>query len=193
MKSRLWPLLAGLLILCGCKHYDVKILQPSPQARIVTATPATLSYEPLQYTVFTHRHRVVMRITNPGPRVVELMPENSYVVDPWYQTDPVRGESIAPGGSVVMTLPPRVETSVWTPYSPYWRDRASSYFRIFDSDPDLSSYDWPYNARPASQDKVISPYAWRWPSGKVRLHLGYKSGEKTFEHEFIFVRGAAAK
>lgn len=188
MKPCFWLLCLGLVMACGCKNYDVKILQPSHHARIITSTPESVSYEPLQYTFFIRRDRLVMRITNPGTNVVNLMPEDSYVIDPWNQTDPIRGESISPGGSVVMTLPPRVETGVWTPYAPYWQARASSDIRIFGTDPDYSSYDWPYNAKPASQDVVVSPYAWRWPSGQVRLHLGYKADDETFRHDFVFER-----
>ena len=32
------------------------------------------------------------------------------------------------------------------------------------------------------------PGYWEWDTGRVRLHLAYRKGEQTFDHELVFLR-----
>ena len=180
-----------LVAVCGCQHYEFRVIKPTAAAHSLGKEPITIPQEPLEYRLSKPNHHVAMRIINPTDDPVTLLSAKSYVVDPAVETHPLRGRTIAPHSYVGIFLPPLprvystgpyggigpgfgydpffVSARFGAPYYPY-----SGFYDPFFYTPLVPSY------------QVITPYDWQWKEGQARVRLEYERTGKNFVHDFIF-------
>jgi hypothetical protein len=159
----------------------------------------TIEFEPLQYGFWEHGDRLAMRIDNPTTNLVTIQEGRSYVVGPEGRshTLPLKNAPIAPGGHVVMVLPPQVPVATPAAYvgpsfglgfgfgRGYWhRHRYYGYDPFFY--PSFGYYA-PMYYQPAWY--VDDVPLWQWKQGTVSLRLAYQSENgSAFTHDFVFDR-----
>ena len=133
MKSLLYCLAAALLV--GCASYDFKITQPPALARVVSSAPQRIATEHMTYHMQALENRLVVQIFNETAQLVQLLGEQSVIVDPHSTSHPLKSQAIAPHSFAKLILPPLrpqferqgpgfnfgVGTSVssYSPYAPY--------------------------------------------------------------------------
>jgi hypothetical protein len=175
----------SMLALCGCRHYEYRLVEPAQYARVIGKEPVTIPYDPLQYRLARQNDHLAMRIVNPTDDPVRLLENKSYAIDPQGETHPVRGHFIAPHSYVRLNVPsiPITYTVYNTPpplgFYPGWSYPFHSSYPFYDP--------FFYEPYPSSY-QVRTPYDWDWKEGPVRLHLGYDRAGKEFEHNFVFER-----
>jgi len=186
-----WLVFTSSLLMCGCKHYEYRLVQPSSFAQPIGKQTITVRYEPLEYGLVRSDDHVALRIANPTEDPITLLGPKSYVVDPAGETHPVPVRAIAPHSYIGMMLPPipRVSSS----------DNGSGglgfgfYDPFFDNARYNRPYIWPYNGfydpffyGPPAYYRVKTPYDWEWKAGEARLRLEYELGPgKNFIQELV--------
>jgi hypothetical protein len=91
----------------GCAHYEYDIVSPPEMAQHVgTKQPVVLSRPPLQYRLISYDDHLIVRIYNPTPDRIQLLGDESSVVDPQGQSHPLRSRMIAPNSFIKLILPP---------------------------------------------------------------------------------------
>ena len=177
-----------VLLAGGCARYEHQIVRPQElTAHIGRKVDTVLAREPLEYRLRTVDNRLVMRIYNPTDDAIQLLGEESTVVDPEGQSHPLRSQTLAPSSFIKLILPPmppriqRVGPSfgigVGTrigyhrrhpyhhPYDPFYPE--PMYLRIVDDD----------------------VYYWDWPgTGQIRLMLIFDRSGERIRHEFVIGR-----
>ena len=185
MRATIASAVLLVLLLCGCKHYDYALVQPSQQGRVIGKEDVTIPYDPLQYGLAGRKDHLTMRIINPTDDPVRLLENKSYAVGPQGETHPVRGRFIAPHSYVQVTVPP-----IPIGYTVYNSPAPFGYYSGWGS-PFYSNYPFYdpffYNPYPSSY-WVRTQYDWDWNEGPARLHFGFDRVGKEFEHNFVFER-----
>lgn len=189
MKPIPWPVLAlvSAMALCGCKHYEFRLVQPAQYAQRIGKEGIAVPYPPLEYRIARYHDQLAMRITNPTDESASLSANRSYVVDPNGQSHPIRGQVIAPHSFTGMTLPPtplQYQVSGYYPYAGFYSPWAYPYYPY---SPFYSPF-YDFYGPPTYSYQVITPFDWEWKTGEVRLHLGYEQAGKVFDHDFVFQR-----
>src|SRR4051795_790777 len=86
-----------LTLVSGCTHYEYELTQPPELAtHIGTKSDAVLARDPLEYRLLTYENVLVMRVFNHADAPVQLLGNQSTVVDPRGQSHPLRNQAIAP-------------------------------------------------------------------------------------------------
>jgi len=189
-------LLACLLLFAvGCTHYEFDLTQPANIAtHIGTKSDSVVALDPLEYRFLAYEDHLIVRIFNPTDDPVQLVGEESAVVDPTGQSHPLRTGMIEPHSFVKLILPP--PPLVVGPYGPsigisiggaygYHYHRHGWYpnygWRYYDP--------WYYAPRYfVLYDQGDTTY-WNWRGeSSVRVALAYLRNGKTFRDEFEFAR-----
>jgi len=174
-----------VVILCGCRQYEYRLLQPVQQ--VIGKQTVTVPYEPLEYRLTIRDDYLDMRVVNPTDDRVTLLTPKSYVVSPASETHPLRGRTIAPHSFVGMTLPPVIKVyhagypafSFGFGYGVYHpAGHAYSHYGFYD----------PFFYAPPPIYSEGTAYGWDWKTGEVRVRLEYERAGKNFVHDLVFER-----
>ena len=193
------PLLL-LLLAGGCARYEFVVV--APVDRIVPdAQRVVVSLEPLEYRMTSLEDEfLIVRVSNPSEETVYIIDDRSYVVDPDGETHPLGGGIIAPHASTTLVLPPPPKVyQVRSPYGSRWR---FGYDRWYDRPlhhgagrrfgdhryHDPFYYDRFYDYPRTYYVTEYPPGYWEWKTGRARLHLAYRKGDATFDHQLVFLR-----
>ncbi len=118
MKTPYLALLFGAtLCLDGCTTYRYRIVQPTSGTPPISAQPATIHYDPLDYRLYRFRERLAMHVTNPTADRIVLLGNRSFVVDPNGESHPIRERVLGPHSFTQFLLPPIPFTYA---YPDYW-------------------------------------------------------------------------
>ncbi len=95
------------LLLTGCYHYEYRIVSP-PELRqtIFTNRETIIHRDPMEYRFRDEQDYLVVRIFNTTQEPVQLLGQQSSVVDPGGQSHPMLGRVIPPGAYIKFILPP---------------------------------------------------------------------------------------
>lgn len=186
----------------GCAQYQFVLVEPVE--RIITERRnEVVPLEPMEYRLASLDNEfLVVRVINPSDAVMEFVDDRTYVVDPDGETHRLGGAIIAPHASITIVLPPPPRVyQVHSRYSSYWHfghdrwyGRAWPYwpphrfgFRGY-RDPFYYGYGGFYDFPRTYYVTEYPPGYWEWETRRVRLHLAYRQGEKTFEQQLVFLR-----
>src|SRR2546423_4948738 len=96
-----------LTFLTGCTHYEYDLTQPPELARhIGSKSEVIVPRDPVDYRLRTYEDVLVMRVVNPTDDLIELLGDQSVVVDPRGQSHPLRRQAIAPHSYIKLRFPP---------------------------------------------------------------------------------------
>ncbi len=182
--------LVGMAAVCGCAHYEYRLVQPAASAQRIGEETVTVSCPPLEYRFARRDDHVAVRVDNPTENTVTLEADKSCVVDPQTESHPLHGAAIAPHSYLRMLLPPAPLTFTTYGYAPYpwfspygyygWGGYAPYPFWPYYNEPIIAPYSYSY--------RLVTPYHWDWKEGEVQLHLSYQSAGTNFVHTFDFLR-----
>jgi hypothetical protein len=181
-----WIALGILTLLCsGCASYEFDVKQPPTAAGQVTGdNDLVAKIPPLEYRFRSDEGRLVLRIDNPTPDIVNLVGSQSTVVDPSGVAHPLRNDSMPSQGSMRIVLPP-LQLNEGTSSSPVPAAPGPS-----GGPPDNPGYIRPSGFGAPADDAADSVYNWSWDGeSDVRLHLVFREGDRTFQQEFLLHRG----
>jgi len=100
-------LLLSLLLAAGCTHYEYDLTRPPDLAQhIGTKEDVIATIDPLEYRFRSYEDHLVIRIFNPTDDPIQLLGDQSSVVDPKGQSHPLRGATIESHSFVKLILPP---------------------------------------------------------------------------------------
>ncbi len=176
----------GLVVVCGCRTYEYRVVQPAGTPPVVSDVPVVVRYEPLEYRLWRYHDRLHVRINNSADDRITLLGNQSYAVDPNGESHPLPTRVIAPHSFTQFQVPPEPITyrypDYWSwgtgwgwgwGYGPYW---GPYYGPAFYAPPPLATY------------QIMTPYDWVWKTGPVRLRLTFDRNAKNFEQDFELVR-----
>ena len=193
-----------LLVLCclaGCTRYEFEVIEPPEFATHVgrkKESAADVRREPLDYHMRAYEGRLVMNVFNNEDQPIELLGDQSYVVDPEGESHPLLSASIAPDAYIKLILPP---------LRPYYRSEPHFGFGIgvgfshYDFHRHHHHYRGP-RFRHSFDPDVLDPARtyftiqdpgslfWEWEGeSTIRLRLTYRrQNDETFHHEFVIRR-----
>jgi hypothetical protein len=183
MKAKLCnaSLLVVATLVCGCRTYDYRLVQPAQDAQRIANRPIAVKYAPLEYGLWRHHSRLAMRIANPTNDRIVLQGNRSYVVAPNGESHPVRGVALGPHSFTVMLLPPRpMSVEVVGGYGPRWGwGWGPGYYPYYD--------DWFYGPS-VTWYQMNTAYDWKWHTGPASLRLSYEQEGKTFDQNIELIR-----
>lgn len=189
---RLLVVLAALLAMSGgCARYEYDIVHPPEAAQHVgSERDAVVALNPLVYRMRSAENHLVIRIQNPTGDRILLLGAQSFVVDPYGESHPLRAQTIGPHSFVKLILPPippdvapagpSIEFGIGAGFGGAYRYSYGYYEPFYDPLWDRPRYYAVYNA---------GEY-WHWTGeSDVRLDLVFARDEqKPFTHEFVFHR-----
>jgi hypothetical protein len=173
------------LLCTGCASYEFDVKQPPTAAGQVTEDNDLVArIPPLEYRFRTDESRLVLRIDNPTPDIVNLVGSQSTVVDPSGVAHPLRSDSIPSQGSIRIVLPP-LQLNDQTSASPALGAPGPS-----GGPPDNPGYIRPSGFGAPTDEAADSVYNWSWNGdSEVRLNLVFREGDRTFQQQFLLHRG----
>ena len=86
----------SLLAFAGCTKHEYVITQPTEFAGRLTKQERDISRDAVVYYLVDQSSRVGIRIENTSDAPITLKGNDSYVVTPWGESQPMRGVTIAP-------------------------------------------------------------------------------------------------
>ena len=96
----------SLIALAGCAKHEYVITQPTEFAGRLTKQERDISRDAVVYYLVDQSSRVGIRIENTSDEPIMLKGNDSYVVTPWGESQPMRGVTIAPHTWSAFTIPP---------------------------------------------------------------------------------------
>ena len=166
------------LFLCGCARSNSTPRRQgsSGPIRVGNDRDVRLSDAPLQYRLRADEGHLIVWIENPTADSIELIRDQSQVVDQEGMAHPIRGRTIGPGSSVKEIFPPLAEPAESSP--PGQPDQIDPYDRPgFISISDAASGGGPGNA------------SWPWDDGmEIHVDLFFQQGGQAFEQHLVFRR-----
>ena len=173
--------------------YEFDLAEPPDLAqRIGRDQEAAVRVGDLDYRLISYDNRLVIRIINPTDSALELLGEESFVVDPEGESHPLRGVTIAPDSFAKLILPPLREY----PYDPGPRfgigfgigiSSAIGRRGALSTGVGTTLHDHPRYLAIADDSR----YHWEWTGqSPIRLRFAYRSrdDQRTFHHDFTFRR-----
>lgn len=185
-------------LLAGCASYDFQVTKPGVD-RVVSSAPERLATENMTYHMQAKENRLVVQMFNQTGEMVQILGEQSFVVDTGGASHPLRSQAIAPHSFVKLILPPLrprfeqpgfdfgVGTSAYhySPYAPYYAyapygpiSPYSSYFPYYRRYYPYDEYRYgPYAAPVQYMDSYedADSYYWDWDGQMpVRLSITYE-------------------
>jgi hypothetical protein len=194
LPARVLTLIALTTFVGGCAHYEYDIVEPSDLSqRIGTKSALSIPMEPIHYEAISSNDRLVIQIHNETDEPIKLLGEDSFAVDPHGQSHPLPTQTIAPGASARLILPPvrptfqqsgpsvGVGVGVGVGHN-YGR---AGYRHGFAGDPYF--YD-DYPRYYAMQDDGTRYWEWTGDGTEVRVRIVYRRSDSQFHHDFVFRR-----
>jgi hypothetical protein len=177
----------------GCAHYEYDIVSPPDLSRhIATKVDTIVKIEPIEYRFQTVDNRLVVRAFNTTDDTMQLLGEQSTVVDPESQSHPLHPGPIAPHSFLKLIIPPP-RPQVYDPGPTFGVgvgvgvshncDPDRRYNGRYDPAFDQPRYMYVYDEN--------NTYFWDWKGeGEARLALVYQQGasNKPIRHEFVLKR-----
>lgn len=192
----------------GCAHAEYDLVRPPDLSQHVgTKGFVTVPQDPIEYRMIAADDHLVIQVANPTDQPIQLLAEQSAVVDPGGQSHPlpVRSQTIQPRSFVKLILPPLRERVVPTgptigigfggvfgsarsyrgryvnryAYAPGFYD-VPRYYAVYGGDESIY-WDWP----DGGQARLVLVFQRGGPAGPATLPAG---GGTTFTHEFVFRR-----
>src|SRR6476659_4986436 len=100
-------MLGCMFLLTGCYHYEYRIVSPPElQRRIFADRELVLRRDAMEYRFLAEQDLLVIRVFNAAKEPVQLLGQQSSVVDPGGQSHPLLGQVIPPGAYIKLILPP---------------------------------------------------------------------------------------
>ena len=91
----------------GCVRYEYDIVRPPDLARHIREDRDLIIHRPpLEYRMRSVENYLVIRVFNPTPEPIRLLGDQSFVIDPYGQSHPLQGQTIAPGTYIKLIFPP---------------------------------------------------------------------------------------
>ena len=180
--------LAGALavaMLCGCRT-PVQLVQPEQFSQKITGVRAKVKREPVSYEMFASRGGMTLEVFNSTAKPMRIEPTSYVVIGTTTNQIPLRAENILAKGSVLMQLPPLIDDAGWNPTFTDLERTSSRPVPAYY--PEMHTTEWPPVDYRSSRSEVRSQYAWRWPKGRILLHLDFSQAKEHFEQEFVFER-----
>lgn len=171
-------------VFAGCARHEISIIEPSEYATVLGREETAIEREPVEYRFNDLQGRLGVRIINHNDEPITVLGERSYVVDPYGQTRPMRGGTIAPRSFIAFSIPP---------VSTVYRQRSGFTFGVGAGRFSRGHHyygggfgtgwgdPWDYATVETVRD-------WSWQTGDVRLRLVYEADGEPIEHEFTFLR-----
>jgi hypothetical protein len=173
-----------LALASGCAHYEYELTQPPELAtHIGTKSDAVVTHDPLEYRLRTYENVLVLRVFNHGDAPVQLLGDQSTVVDPRGQSHPLRNQAIAPGSFIKLLFPPPRPT-YYQP-GPTFGIGVGAVVSHGTVGGDVDR-DEPVAYLMTDGDNA---YYWDWDGeGEIRLDLAYQSGDRNWRDAFTVRR-----
>ena len=181
---RLVTKVLAMPLLAGCTQYEYVIIEPAEFAGRLTKQERVIERQPVTYHLVDQNSRVGIRVENTAETSLMLKGEESYIVTPDGQSQPMRGGTIAPMTWSGFTIPPLVRT--------YERSGVSFGFGVGS---------WGSHGGGAVgvgydpfYDDVYLPHdvvEWRWKDGRIDIHLVMEAKDdpaSRVEHDFTIER-----
>jgi hypothetical protein len=185
MNHRLsFIILFVVVILTGCAKHEYVITQPSEFAGRLTKQERDIAREPVLYHLVDQSSRVGIRIENTTDQPITLKGNDSYVVTPWGESQPMRGVTIAPHTWSAFTIPPLERRYYGGSGMSFglgigtWGGNTATGVGVGYS---------PYDDVPYASDVV----AWQWKDGAVQVHVVLEPKDDPAgraEHDFTIER-----
>jgi hypothetical protein len=173
------------LHISGCAQYEYVITQPTESGGRVTRQERAIDRAPLVYHLTDNSNRLRIRIENPTDDPIALLGEESYIITPDGQSQPLRTGTIAPHTWSGFTVPPLVRE--------YRRSGVSFGIGVGTWGGDGGGFGGA-GYDPFYDDFAYLPSdvpAWTWKTGPVRLHLAFERQSEppeAFEHDWSIDR-----
>ncbi len=171
----------AVLALGGCASYEFVVVEPTELAGRLTTQERRLERGTITYHMVSQSDRVGIRIENRSAEPMVIRGEESFVVTPDGQSEPIRSSTIAPGSWAAITIPPLIRTF----------DRRGGMMV------GVGMGSWSHGTSGGvgvGADMSVVPreeVAWRWREGSVRMQIVLASREdqgERIEHDFVIVR-----
>jgi hypothetical protein len=172
----------------GCAHYEFDLTRPADLGTHIGDKDVVIARSPLEYRFNAIEGRLVMRIYNTTPDPIQLLGDQSSVVDPDGQSHPLRSEAIAPQSFIKLILPP------WRPHLERTGPSIGLGFGVvadrhrYGGDPFYDrnvDVDEPRYLYVADEDGLY----WDWDGeSDVRISLVFERGGERFTQDFVFRR-----
>lgn len=183
-------LLACIFVSAGCATYEYDIVRPAEFAgHVGSKTDRVVTLDPIEYRFLAVDNHLVVRIFNTSGEPIQLLGQQSSLIDPQGQARGVPSQTIYPAAFLKFILPPMPPNVTPTGPSVTFGLGVGIGRRDDDPPPIVLPADSPRPDQPPIYIDVITDpaYVWDWPDKtEVRLYLAYQQGQKTFNHEFIF-------
>jgi hypothetical protein len=180
--------LVVLTLVSGCARYEYQLTQPPDLAvHVGTKSDAVVARDPLEYRLRTVDNLLVMRVFNRADAPVQMLGDQSTVVDPRGQSHPLRNQGIAPQRFIKLFFPP--------PRPRYYQPGPTFGFGVGTVigcrrvQRDVLLDEPPGGAVYLMSDGGDGAYYWDWDGeGEIRLDLAYQSGDRNWRDEFTIRR-----
>ena len=186
MKPFAAMLLAALSLLAGCAKYQYELVEPARFAQVIPKDrEAAIEIDAVDYRFIEDERVLVILIYNNFDDPMTIRGEHSYVVDPFGETHPLRGGTIAPHSYISMVFPPMAAV--------YRRSGGPRFSFGFGTtlQHHHHSHFHGYYYEPYWVEYVVVAEPgmyWPWKEGEIALRLAFQQGESTFDHQFRFRR-----
>jgi hypothetical protein len=172
------PLLLTL-ICSGCEtiEFDATPQGGGQSVRVTNDQDVQISLPPLQYRMRADEGHLIVWIENPTNVAVELVGDNSAVIDPQGDAHPLLDQMILPGAWIKAVFPPVYEG----PPPPAGNPSANP----------INPYDRPgfISVPDASQSEQSRDATWQWDDElEIQLNLVFQRGQQQFQQQFSFRR-----
>jgi hypothetical protein len=159
------------ILLGGCAPigFEANLEGGGARVEVSDSQDTVITAEPIQFRMRPVESRLVLWIDNLSDTPVELLGNSSEVVDPEGESHPVAGQTIAPGASLKLILPPMA--------------LGESQPAAASPSP-VGSYDRPGFIPVPGSDGAGDPYDqhWKWDSGlDVELNLSFEQADHQFQ------------
>jgi hypothetical protein len=179
-----------LLVLVGCEKYEFDVVRPEELAAHVPEKGVVLDRPPIKYEMWTVENRLVIHVVNETDQPIDLVGEQSFLVDPYGQSRPMRGQGIGPRSFARLVLPPLGPVyragptwgfGVGVGYSD-WHGHHHHGFGGF-------GYDWVDGPAYLTVVDDGTGYFWEWRGEtSVRLKLTFRREKELFAHDWLIQR-----
>ena len=186
-------LLLALLLLPACTRYEYDLVSPPDLAQhIARDKGAAITLDSINYRLDIVDSHLVIRAYNNSQDAIELLGNESFVVDPSAQSRPMKSQTIPPGTFVKVILPPmsllyrdpgpRIGIGLGVGISSGHHHRHHFHGHHFH-DP---FYD-PWYDHPRYIMAVAEDGYWNWPRDtEVRVRFAYRQNDRSFHHDLTF-------
>jgi hypothetical protein len=152
---------------CAPVGFEANLEGGGAPVEVGDSQDTVIAAQPVQFRMRTVESRLVVWIENVSDEPVELLGDNSSVIDPGGESHVIAGQTILPGAPVKMVLPP-MSLGESQPAGPL----------------PVGSYDRPGFISVPGSDGAGDPYEqhWQWDSGlDVEVSLSFEQAGHPFQ------------